>query len=191
MPSAQKDSPVDTSELLLQTCRSADEILQARARELAKVKRRATKKIELRCVEFLLSGKSFAFELENIREILRNDKPITPLPYMPAFFRGLVNVRGEVVPLVDLSLYLGLPPSTKGQDALKSIIILQKEETTVGFQCEQIVRIREFSNNELQQSIAAQNEAIAGLAKGCGRGGVVVLDAAIFIQQLEKRLHSE
>jgi chemotaxis signal transduction protein len=169
---------------------TADDILLARAHELAKPKRRTTKKTDIRCLEFLLSGMSFAFELESIREILRNDRPITPLRFLPAFFSGLINVRGEVVPLVDLPKYLGLTASST-EEARKSIIIVQKEEIAVGFLCGQIVRIREFSKNELQQSIAAQNELIARLAKGCGRGGLVLLDASVVIPQIKKSLHVE
>ncbi|SLM14916.1 hypothetical protein SPIROBIBN47_370019 [uncultured spirochete] len=185
-------SPVPESpEHSAHTTRTAEDILLARAKELAKGQRHTTKKTDIRCIEFALSGMSFAFEMHSIREIMRNSMPITPLPFLPKSFLGLINVRGEVVPVIDLAHYLGLSRPKEAKEVLKSLIILQKNEVAVAFPCERIVRIREFSKNELQPTIAAQSQVIASLAKGCGRGGITVLDADAFMLQLQKSLNPE
>jgi purine-binding chemotaxis protein CheW len=170
---------------------TAEDILLARAKELARSQRRTTRKIDIRCIEFVLAGMNFAFEMHAIREIMRNSMPITPLPFLPKSFLGLINVRGEVVPVIDLAHYLGLSRPKAAKEVLTSLIILQKKDVVVAFPCERIVRIREFSHNELQPTIAAQSQVIASLAKGCGRGGITLLDADAFMLQLQKSLNVE
>lgn len=55
-----------------------------------------------------LSGKLFAIDLRNIREVFVIDS-ITPVPGMPPVLVGLANLRGGVISIVDLRLMLGLP----------------------------------------------------------------------------------
>jgi purine-binding chemotaxis protein CheW len=55
-----------------------------------------------------LSGKLFAIDLRNIREVFVVDS-VTPVPGMPPVLVGLANLRGGVIPIVDLRLMLGLP----------------------------------------------------------------------------------
>lgn len=55
---------------------------------------------------FQLAGETFAIGIEAIREILEYI-PVTEVPLMPAFIRGVMNLRGTVVPVIDLSLRFG------------------------------------------------------------------------------------
>ncbi|QEL54212.1 chemotaxis protein CheW [Chromobacterium paludis] len=57
----------------------------------------------LQYLTFQLSGETFAIGILRIREILEYIKPTT-VPLMPAFIRGVINLRGAVVPVIDLSL---------------------------------------------------------------------------------------
>lgn len=164
------------------TAKNAIELLQSRAKELSKVKRHTSKHSDIQCLEFELSGMSFAFEIRCIREVMRNTAPVTPLPGLAQFYLGLSNVRGEIVPVIDLALYLGIP---KPQKELKSLILLQAEDIIIAFPCERIVRTREFSKKELQSAIAAQSQTIAAIAEGCGPKGIIVLDGQAFIEILK------
>ncbi len=190
MTSSDEDSPTGALEQNSSTPRSEEELLKTRARELAKVTHRVTKKVDLRTIEFLLSDMPFAFEVERLREILRNDKIITPLPFVPPYFKGLINVRGEIIPVVDLAQFLGLAEAGKRGEPFNSFIILQERDIVVAIPCAQILRMRDFSNHELQHDIAAQSARVADLAKGCGRGGIIVLDAARLVSQLQADLNS-
>ncbi len=55
-----------------------------------------------------LAGECFAVDLRNVREVFEVDG-VTPVPGMPAVLTGVVNLRGMVIPLVDLRAMLGLP----------------------------------------------------------------------------------
>jgi purine-binding chemotaxis protein CheW len=58
------------------------------------------------CVTFILGGDLFAIEIGTIREIIEFDG-ITRVPMMPDFVRGIINLRGAVVPVIDLSVRFG------------------------------------------------------------------------------------
>lgn len=59
-------------------------------------------------VTFRLSGQDFCVDIMNIREIRGWSKP-TPLPHAPSFVQGLINLRGAVLPIMDLAERLALP----------------------------------------------------------------------------------
>src|SRR5215471_11376522 len=57
-------------------------------------------------IAFRIAGQEFAIDVLSIREI-RGFTPATPLPQAPAFVRGVINLRGTVLPIVDLAARLG------------------------------------------------------------------------------------
>ncbi len=59
---------------------------------------------------FVLGRETFALGILSIKEILEYEEP-TDVPMMPAFVRGIVNLRGAVVPVIDLAVRFGRTPS--------------------------------------------------------------------------------
>jgi purine-binding chemotaxis protein CheW len=59
---------------------------------------------------FRIGGEDYAVDIMRVREIIQ-PLPITPVPRAPAFVEGVVHLRGEVVPVVDVRRRFGLPPS--------------------------------------------------------------------------------
>ena len=64
---------------------------------------------EQQYLTFLLGGEMFAIEILNIREIIEYGA-LTTVPMMPPFIRGVINLRGAVVPVIDLSVRFGRTP---------------------------------------------------------------------------------
>ena len=64
---------------------------------------------EQQYLTFLLGGEMFAIEILNIREIIEYGA-LTTVPMMPNFIRGVINLRGAVVPVIDLSVRFSRPP---------------------------------------------------------------------------------
>jgi purine-binding chemotaxis protein CheW len=62
------------------------------------------------CVTFVLGDEMFAIGIHHIREIIEYEE-ITTVPMMPVFVRGIINLRGAVVPVIDLSSRFGRPLS--------------------------------------------------------------------------------
>jgi purine-binding chemotaxis protein CheW len=63
---------------------------------------------------FRIGGDDYAVDIMRVREIIQ-PLPITPVPRAPAFVEGVVRLRGEVIPVVDVRKRFGLPPSAAGR----------------------------------------------------------------------------
>jgi purine-binding chemotaxis protein CheW len=59
---------------------------------------------------FIVSGEEYVIDIMRIREIIPPQR-ITPVPHAPAFLEGVINLRGAIVPVVDLSHRLGQEPA--------------------------------------------------------------------------------
>ena len=64
---------------------------------------------------FTLAEETFAVEIVKVREVI-DCVHLTRVPRMPAFLRGVINLRGSVVPVIDLRLILGMPSIEKTVD---------------------------------------------------------------------------
>lgn len=73
---------------------------------------------------FRLEGELFAVEVAKVREVL-DLVPITKVPRAPHYMRGMINVRGKVVPVVDLHVKFGMAPAVNSRDT--RIIVLEVE----------------------------------------------------------------
>ena len=63
---------------------------------------------------FALGGEMFAVGILNVKEIIEYGN-LTQIPLMPSFIRGVINLRGSVVPVIDLAARFGGAPSTPGR----------------------------------------------------------------------------
>ena len=64
-------------------------------------------------VTFNLMGEEYALQIEHVREIIQCER-VTSIPSMPPVVRGVMNLRGAVVPVIDLPLKFGLPETPIG-----------------------------------------------------------------------------
>ena len=69
-------------------------------------KNESTKAQEL--VAFMVGDQEFCIDIMSVREI-RGWAPATPIPHAPSFMRGVINLRGAILPIIDLASRLGLP----------------------------------------------------------------------------------
>jgi purine-binding chemotaxis protein CheW len=65
-------------------------------------------------LRFAVGGDAYALRIESVREIIEVQQ-MTPLPLMPGFVRGVMNLRGAVVPVIDLASRLDLPSAAIGK----------------------------------------------------------------------------
>jgi purine-binding chemotaxis protein CheW len=66
-------------------------------------------------ISFLIGGQQFCVDIMAVREI-RGWSPATPLPHAPAYVQGMINLRGTVLPIIDMSARLGIaPPNEAGR----------------------------------------------------------------------------
>ncbi len=75
---------------------------------------------------FLLGDSMFATDIRIVREIIQHG-PMTAMPLMPHFVRGVINLRGAVVPVIDLHARFGQPPARLGKKSCIVMVELQRE----------------------------------------------------------------
>ncbi|MDP3524696.1 MAG: chemotaxis protein CheW [Hoeflea sp.] len=80
-------------------------------------------------IAFTIGEQEFCVEVMAVREI-RGWTPATPLPHSPGYVRGVINLRGVVLPVMDMSLRLGMEPTDPSQRHV--IIVIQVGGQLVG-----------------------------------------------------------
>lgn len=93
---------------------------------------------QLEFVTLVAGGQSFCIEITQIREI-RRWTPVTILPHSPAHVLGVINLRGAVIPIIDLAAKLGFPPIAPTERHV--IIIVAISERIVGLLVESVSEI--------------------------------------------------
>lgn len=130
---------------------------------------------------FMLGGETFAIGILHIREILEYGG-ITTVPMMPAFVRGVINLRGAVVPVIDLAVRFSRPPSPVTRRTCVVIIEVESEgeQHSIGVTVDTVNEVLEIPDSEVEPAPAfgarIRSEFIGGMGKING-GFVIILDA--------------
>lgn len=109
---------------------------------------------------FRCAGQRYAVDIMDVREIRGWSEP-TPLPHAPAYMRGMVNLRGSVLPVMDLAHRLGHPPTP--EDPRNVIIVIQQGRRVHGLLVDAVSDIVQPSDDALQDipRVGDQDEAMA------------------------------
>ncbi len=99
----------------------------------------AYKKQGRQYIRFLLNGTAFALPLKNAREVDYVPE-ITPLPNLAQWVKGICNLRGDIVSVVDLSQILDLKPL--GTVAARKLILIQNENFNTAIMVEKVAGVR-------------------------------------------------
>lgn len=144
---------------------------QALAREPGKVEA-ADERLEV--VEFLLAHERYAVESRYVREVYPLEN-LTPLPCTPAFVLGVVNLRGEIVSVIDIKKFFELPE--KGLTDLNKVIVLQSETMRFGILADAVLGVRRMPVAELQPSLPTLTGIREKYLRGVTPDLTVLLDA--------------
>jgi purine-binding chemotaxis protein CheW len=98
-------------------------------------------------IAFHVGEQTYCIDIITVREI-RGWTPATPLPHAPPFVRGVINLRGSVLPVVDLAARLGLP--IKEPSARHAVIVVQCNHQIVGLLVEAVSNIIMLSPDAIQ-----------------------------------------
>jgi purine-binding chemotaxis protein CheW len=150
-------------------------ILHARARLLAAGGKAeaAPAHLLVEVVEFVLGPEHYGIESCHIREIHPLSE-FTALPCTPAFVLGLVNVRGQILSIIDIKKLFDLPE--KGLTDLNKVIVVHANQMEVGILADAIVGVRAITAEELQPALPTLTGIRAEYLKGITKDPMVVLD---------------
>jgi purine-binding chemotaxis protein CheW len=133
-----------------------------RLRDTASREKRTEKETErdenlFSVVTFTLGNDVYGFPLEDVREIIRPSRPAL-VPEAPPHVRGVINVRGSILPVVDLGMRLGVSSGGDASEGAK-IVVLDYGRARTGFLVDGIREVLEVSRDMLQEPPAVTRTA--------------------------------
>jgi purine-binding chemotaxis protein CheW len=109
-------------------------------------------------LSFLLGREEYAIRVLKVREIM-GIQHITSVPHMAADVRGVINLRGRVVPVIDLRLKFGLEPKEYGQRTCIIVVQLQKDTTVqMGIIVDEVSEVMNLTDADIQDTPDFGNE---------------------------------
>ncbi len=111
---------------------------------------------ETQLVVFMLNDEEFSCEIKNVAEVLKMAK-VTPLPSSIEFVEGVINLRGEVIPVIDLRKRFNMAEIERTSD--NRIIIVEDQERMFGLIVDSVTEVARLPNTQIQE---APNQVAGG-----------------------------
>jgi purine-binding chemotaxis protein CheW len=165
------------------------QLLKARARELARngeKEKPVGESIEV--VEFLLAYEKYGIESSYVREIYPL-RELTPVPCTPPFVLGIINVRGEIVSVIDMKKFFDLPE--RGLTDMNKVIIVHDDKMEFGILADAILGVRSILREDIQPSLPTLTGIRAEYLQGMTKEPLVVLDTAKILSAKNLVVHDE
>lgn len=104
----------------------------------------------MQVVIFKLNDEQFAVETSKVQSI--NDAmEITKVPKAPAHIKGLINLRGNVISLLDINLIIDVPKKENDENSENSIIILEMDDELVGIVVDQVDEVLDLDESMIER----------------------------------------
>lgn len=119
---------------------------------------------------FTLDDEVFAVDISKVREVLEFTQ-VTKVPRTPGFMRGVINLRGSVVPVVDMRLKFGMPKTETTVNTCVIIVeIAQDEDVAVmGALADSVQEVMELTANQIEPPPKIGTRLRSDFLKGMGK----------------------
>lgn len=149
-------------------------ILKARARALARESAKTeTTDERLEVLEFSLADEKYGIESSYVREVF-SLKELTALPCTPSFVLGLVNVRGQILSVIDIKKFFDL--SDKDRTGRNEVIVVHTDRLELGILADAVLGVSLIPLTDLQPSLPTLTGVRADYLRGVTKEPMVVLD---------------
>lgn len=139
----------------------------------------------LQLVVFALEGVSYGLDIQFVREINRMVE-ITPIPNAPNFVEGIINLRGVIVPVVDLSKRFEI--EKHGTSKETRIVVIESQDNMLGLVVDEVSEVLRISADQID---AANNIMTSGVALDFIEGIGKIDDRLILILSPDKLFSTE
>jgi purine-binding chemotaxis protein CheW len=139
---------------------------------------------EVQMVAFKLDEEEFAVDIHQVREVLKM-AVVTPLPQSASFIEGVINLRGEIIPVIDLRKRFELSEWERNEQT--RIIIVEIRDSYVGLIVDSVTEVLRFTSANIQPPPSKVAGTRTDLIEGVGKIG----ERLLIILNLEKILTSE
>lgn len=122
--------------------------------------------LQERYLLFKLQQNIFAIEIKYVIEII-SFLPITPIPKVPKYLKGVINLRGNIIPVIDLSMKLG----GRADDYTERtcMIITQFQDYNIGLIVNQVLEVMPFKEEQISNPINSKEDNFKKFINGIVR----------------------
>ena len=161
-------------------------VLDERARALARVPPAPPRAAEvLEIATFALANERYAVETRFVREVVRLAE-FTPLPGAPPFLIGVMNLRGEILALIDLRTLFGLPAreasASPAEGGGSRVLVLGNERAEFGVLADAAHEVAALRVDEIHEAPDVTSGAGRDFLRGVTADALIVLDGAALLQ---------
>lgn len=139
---------------------------------------------ELQLVAFRLGKETYAVDIQQVQEIIRMQH-ITQVPGAPSFVEGVINLRGRIVPVIDLRQRLGLPRGERTGET--RIVVVEVPPHRVGMVVDAVEEVFRIQEEEIEPPSSLVASIQEKYLRGVGKSG----DRLIILLDLEEILKKE
>lgn len=147
-------------------------------------------RLELACFE--LDGGRFAVDVAQVREISRCPE-LVPLPHAPALIEGVADLRGSVLPIIDLGRALGRAPFA--DPARARLAVLQADDLVFGLRVSSSIEVVSVSVGDVEEvpvlATQAGYEAVRAVVRRPGATPILVLSLEALLERVYRSARGE
>ncbi|NOZ11024.1 MAG: chemotaxis protein CheW [Gammaproteobacteria bacterium] len=119
---------------------------------------------------FMLSGEELAVSIMQVKEVIEYDS-LTSVPMMPNFISGALNLRGSIVPVVNLAIKFGMPVSeiTHRSCVVIMEVMLDGEESVIGILVDKVLQVNYITDEDIHAAPTLGSQIRTDFIRGMGK----------------------
>ncbi|WP_094545784.1 chemotaxis protein CheW [Petroclostridium xylanilyticum] len=140
---------------------------------------------ETQLVIFKLGDEEYGVNIMQVKEIIRM-AAINKVPQVPQFVEGIISLRGEILPIIDLREKFGIPKKEKGRST--RILVINLDSTTIGGIVDEVTEVLRIQNSAIKPSPQVIKGMNSDYLLGIGQIGgriIILLDMARILNTSE------
>jgi purine-binding chemotaxis protein CheW len=138
----------------------------------------------LQLVTFKVEGEEFGVDILRVQEIIRSME-VTRVPKAPAFVEGVINLRGKVIPIIDLRKRFGIGQRAHDRDT--RIIVMEISSAVVGFVVDSVSEVLRLPADTVEPTPAVVTSVDSDYISGVGK----LDDRLLILLELDKLLDAD
>ena len=146
--------------------------------------RKETSIHEGKYLTFVLGSEEYGIEIIKVREII-GIMDITNVPQTPDYMKGVINLRGKVIPVIDLRLKFSMPEQEHTQETC--VIVVEVNSAHIGIIVDTVSEVQDINGSEIEDSPELGQGVDTNFILGMGK----VKEKIIILLDIEKVLTSE
>lgn len=135
---------------------------------------------DARILSFSLGDDEYGMDIRNIDTIIENNLPVTRVPGAPSYIKGVVNLRGNVVPVLDLRIKLGLQLAEDTEET--KIIVVNMADMAVGIKVDRVLEVKQVDKDCTEEAAYMRDDNSNKYYLGMGK----INDKVIILLNVEK-----